>query len=114
MKQVVLDTSFILSCVKKKIDFFEKIKLEGFQIFIPKQTIKELKGLGSKLELKIVEKNSGNFEIKNYLGKDADSAIVKMSEENPELIVATLDKELAKKIKNRKMIIRGEKKIEVI
>ena len=42
MKYAILDTNFILTCVKQKIDFFEDIKLMGFQIVIPKQVINEI------------------------------------------------------------------------
>jgi len=112
MKKVILDTSFILSCVKQKIDFFEKIEEEGLKLVIPIQTVNELEGLGARTSLKILEKNK--FQIVNVSGKDADTAIVKLAKENPLAIIATLDKGLAKKIKNRKMIIRGKKKLEVV
>lgn len=114
MKQVILDTSFVLSCVRNKIDFFEKIQEMGLNSIVPEQTIKELKGLGEKLALKILEKYSKEFKIVKVRGKDADSAIVKLSEENPEIIVATLDRGLAKKVKNQKLLIRGKKKLEII
>jgi len=112
MRQVILDTSFILTCIKQKIDFFEKLEHEGFQIIIPDQTIDELMGLGAKLALKILEKRK--FKVVKLSGKDADTAIINFSRENPEAVVATLDNGLQKRIKNPKMIIRQKKKIEII
>lgn len=112
MKQVILDTSFILSCIKQKIDFFDDIETRGIQILIPEQTIDELMGLGAQLALNILEKNK--FKIIKISGKDADGAIINFTKENKEVIVATLDVGLQKKIKNHKMIIRGKKKIEII
>ena len=112
MKKVILDTSFILSCVKQKIDFFEKIEHSGMRAVVPEQTIKELKGLGASTSLQILEKN--NFDLVKVPGKNADTAIIKLAGEDPLAIVATLDQGLKKKIKNPKMIIRGKKKIEVI
>lgn len=112
MKQVVLDTSFILSCVKQKIDFIEKIDNEGIQIIIPEQTIDELMGLGSQTALNILGKS--RFELVKVPGKDADAAIIKIAKQNPEAIIATLDQGLQKKLKNRKMIIRGKKKLDII
>ena len=47
MKYAILDTNFILTCVKQKIDFFEDIKLMGFQIVIPKQVINEIEKVSS-------------------------------------------------------------------
>jgi len=112
MRQVILDTSFILSCIKQKIDFFERLEHEGFKIIIPEQAIDELMGLGAQVALKILGKHK--FNLIKISGKNADAAIVKFSKENPEAIVATLDSGLKGKIRNQKMVIRGKKKIEII
>jgi len=112
MKQVILDTSFILSCVRQKIDFFERLEHDGFKILIPEQTIDELMGLGAQLALNIIQKHK--FHLIKISGKNADAAIIKFSKENPEAVVATLDSGLKKKIKNQKMVIRGKKKIEIV
>ena len=112
MKKVILDTSFIFSCVKQKIDFFEKIEHDGMTVIIPLQTISELEGLGADTALKILENNE--FETADEKGKDADEAILKISNKNPLAIIATLDQCLQKRTKNRKMIIRGKKKLEII
>ena len=112
MREVILDTSFILTAVRQKIDFFEMINAEGIKIIIPEQTIKELKGLGAELALKIMDMN--DFKLVKIPGKDADAAIINFTKENPEAIVATLDKGLKKKIKNKKLIIRQKKKLEII
>lgn len=112
MRQVILDTSFILTCIKQKIDFFEKLEHEGFQIIIPDQAIDELMGLGAQLALNILEKHK--FTLVKFSGKDADTAIISFSRENPTAIVATLDRGLQKKIKNHKMIIRQKKKLEIV
>ena len=122
MKYVVLDTNFILSCVRKKIDFFNEIKFLGLKIIIPIQVIKELENLTSKgkakfrdeakLSLALLKKNS--FEKVDLKIKNVDNGIVKFAKEHEDYIIATLDKEIQKKIKNNKLIIRGEKKLEII
>lgn len=112
MRQVILDTSFILTCVRQKIDFFEKLEHEGFQIFMPDQAIDELMGLGAQLALNILEKHK--FRLVKTPGKDADSAIITFASKNPTAIVATLDAGLKKKIRNPKMVIRQKKKLEII
>ena len=112
MRQVILDTSFILTCVKQKIDFFEKLEHDGFEIAIPDQAIDELMGLGEQLALDILEKH--NFRLVKLPGKDADSAIIKFARENPDAVVATLDAGLKKKIRNPKMVIRNKKKLETV
>jgi rRNA-processing protein FCF1 len=122
MKYIILDTNFILSCVRKKIDFFNEIKFLGLKIIIPIQVIKELENLTSKgkakfrdeakLSLALLKKNS--FEKVDLKIKNVDNGIVKFAKEHEDYIIATLDKEIQKKIKNNKLIIRGEKKLEII
>ncbi|MGD9276598.1 MAG: PIN domain-containing protein [Candidatus Pacearchaeota archaeon] len=113
MKEFILDTSFIVSCVKNKIDFFEE--LIGEKIIIPKQVIEELKRIkesNSELALKILKLNS--FK-KIDLGKGhVDKLLIKYARENPKVIVATLDREIKNKLKNYKLIIRGKKKLEIL
>ena len=127
MKKVIIDTNFILSCVKQKIDFFEDIMLMGFQILIPKQVINELKIIlkskkklhfreDAMLSLKILEKNKKFYrgiDVSKY-GRNTDKGIKNFSDKNKEIIIATLDRELKKKTKNQKMVIRGKKRLEVI
>ena len=123
MKQTILDTNFILTCIKQKIDFFEDIRFEGIQIIIPKQVINEIKKIAdskqklkfrenAKLALKLLEKNK--FK-KIDLGKGhVDKRIINYSKDNKNIIVATLDKELKNKIKNLKLVIRRKKKLEIV
>lgn len=120
--EVILDTNFLLTCIKQKIDFFEEIKLMGISIIIPKQVLNELKILKqrdkSKFDsnaptaLKLLEKE--NFKKIDLGDNKTDRAIIKFAKKNPEIIIATLDKEIQAKIKNKKMIIRGKKKLEIV
>lgn len=110
MKQALLDTSFILTCIKQKIDFFEE--LMEYQIIIPIQVIKELKGLNAKLALKLVSKHK--FKKIDLKMKNVDGGIKKFAEKDKNIIVATLDKELQKNIINKKLIIRGKKRLEIV
>ncbi len=114
---ILLDTSFILTCIKNKIDFFEHLKLDGFAILIPKQVMKELEGISkekseAKLALKLIEKNKP--KIVESQGRNTDNAIINYAKKNPEIIVATLDKEIQSKIRNKKLIIKKNKRMEII
>ena len=117
MKTAILDSSFILTCVKQKIDFFEFLENEGFQIVIPKEVIKEISGVAKsrdygKLALQILKKNK--FKEISLKEKVVDFGIVKYAKENPQAVVATLDSGIKRKIKNKKLIIRGMKRLEII
>jgi len=89
----------------------------GFSIIIPKQVLEEVKDLAvSKTEaefaLKLLEKNE--FRKVTLHGKNVDNGIVQLANENKEWVVATLDREIQNKIKNQKLIIRGEKRLEIV
>ncbi len=122
MKYAVLDTNFVLSCIRKKIDFFEKIPLMGMGIIIPLQVMDEirnftLKGRGSlkeeaKFALLLLERRK--FKRVDLYNKNVDNGIIKIANENPNYIVATLDRQVKNKTKNPNLVIRGEKELEVI
>lgn len=120
-KKAILDTNFILTCVKQKIDFSQELELEGIQIIIPKQVIDELKKItASKQKLKhrgyakvaidLIKEN--RFKTIDLKTRGADPGIKKYANKNPKIIIATLDKEL-KKLPNRKIIIRGKKRLGI-
>jgi len=123
MGKIILDTNFIISCVKNKIDLFDELKLMGFQIIIPTKIISELKKVvaskqkaynreAAELALKILQKNS--YEEIDLGLSHADKSIIKFAKEYPKAVIATLDKELKDKISNNKLVIRGKKKLEII
>lgn len=123
MKKAILDTSFILTCVKQKIDFLDEIELMGMDVLIPEEVLDEVRKImksgkklhfreNAKLALKILNKN-GFKKIK--LGTaHVDKGLVNFAEKNKDVIVATLDRELKKKIKKPKLVIREKKRLEVI
>ena len=125
MKQVLLDTNFILSCVKNKIDFFNEIYLMGYHILIPEQVIMEIEGI-LKSKQKLKEKDSAKlasillkmnrFKKINLNTRNVDNGIIQFAKQNPEVIIATLDRQLKNSLKkkNKILIIRGKDKLEII
>ena len=129
--KTILDTSFILSCVKQKIDFFDYLKSEGFTILIPKQVLTELEKISlpdmkkasdqeaAALSLRIIMNNVfDKIDLNTVLSplkrKSVDELIIDYANKNPSIIVATLDKEMQRKVKNKKLIIRGKNQLELI
>ncbi|MBI2042892.1 hypothetical protein HYT25_00710 [Candidatus Pacearchaeota archaeon] len=117
MKTAVLDSSFILTCAKQKIDFFEFLENEGFQIIIPKQVIGEIEKISKtkdygKLAGQVLKKNK--FREVDLKTKNVDLGIIKYAKKNPETIIATLDSGIKRKIKNKKIVVRGKKKLEIV
>ncbi len=122
MKKVILDSSFIISCVKQKIDFFEEIKLIGLRVLIPTQVINEIEKVANskkkfhikkKAELALEILKTSDFKKIELESEYVDDGLVEFAKKNKSVIVATLDRELKKKLKNSKLIIRGKKKLEI-
>ena len=122
MKKIILDTNFILTCIRQKIDFFEDINLMGLQILIPEQVIQEIKRISeskkklkfreeAKLALELLKKS--RFKNINLKSRNTDNGISNYSKEH-DVIVATLDKKLKQKVKGQKLVIRGKKKLEIV
>ena len=122
MKYIVLDTNFILSCIRKKIDFFNDLTFAGFSLIIPKEVVRELEKISetggkkfqdeSKIALSLLKKN--DFKEVDLNTKNVDNGIVLFAGKNLDFIIATLDREIKNKIKNQKLVIRGNGKLEIV
>jgi rRNA-processing protein FCF1 len=106
--EVILDTNFIISCVKRKIDFIGRLREEGFHVLVPKEVVNELKDLvydsapGEKaaieLALQILDTNKDIRKMK--LGnKKVDESLIEMG--NKGAYIATLDNAIKHAIPNR-------------
>src|SRR6056297_2115087 len=122
MRKAILDSSFILTCVKQKIDFFEELEKQGITPIIPKQVLQEIKRVSesrkkrhfredAKIALKMIEMEK--YEFVDLGKKHVDKEIIKYAKENPKVLVATLDKNLTQGLKNPLLFIRGKKIIEI-
>ncbi|MAF50961.1 MAG: hypothetical protein CMH64_02615 [Nanoarchaeota archaeon] len=115
--KIVLDTNFLISCLKFKIDFLTE--LTGEEIFIVDKTIEELEKLikggkakdkeRAKIILALIKKNKIK-ELKSKEEETVDDTLARL--EN--YTIATQDKELKKRIKGKKLIIRAKKKLIII
>jgi rRNA-processing protein FCF1 len=125
MQQILLDTNFILSCIRNKLDLFEELKFRGYTVIIPEQIINEIEKIKisvkklrfrkeAELALRILKKH--NFEKILLEGKNVDNAIVNYARQYPDLTVATLDNGIQKKLKkkNKIMILRNRNALEII
>ena len=117
MKQVILDTSFILSCVKQKIDFMEDLKNMGLSILIPMQVFVELEGKAKSIktaELGLTILKNTNFQKIDLKTKNVDEGLIAYGKKNKDVFIATLDREIKKKGDNSNIVIRQKKRLEVI
>ena len=117
MKQVILDTSFILTCVKQKIDFLEELKFMGLKILVPKQVLGELSGIATskkEAELALHILGEKGYNLVDIGSKNVDEGIIKYVEKDKDVFVATLDREIKKQVPNQKLVIRRKRKLEVV
>jgi rRNA-processing protein FCF1 len=122
-KQILIDTNFLITCVKNKVDLFEQLSDLGFQIIIPEEVLDEIEKITkskqsqtqkqyAQLTLNIIQKRE--FKSIKLNSKNVDSGIRNYCKEHPDVRIATLDKALRKTIKNPKAILRKSGMIEVI
>lgn len=123
--KVLLDTNFIVACVKQKIDllsaeFFLERKIEWI---VPIEVVGELEELAVRKGVNVVDRNSARLGLEilealkpNYIelrNPNVDKGIENYIK-GKKIVLATLDKGLKKKVKNKKIIFKGRKKLEVI
>lgn len=113
MKNIVLDTNFLMYCTKYKIDFFSEIdRICEFQykLFVLDRTITELEKLKPK-ELKLIKKLIEKIEIIKTDGSYVDKTLIKLSSEG--YIIATQDLELRNKLSYGIIVVRQKKYLEL-
>ncbi len=104
MQTIILDTNFILTALKYKLDIISELNRiidTKFEIAVLDKTLHELKGkkLG-KLALELI--NRLKFKvIKTHSKGYVDSILLTMRDS----VIATQDKELKEKLKNRKITV---------
>ena len=119
--RVLLDSSFIVSCVRNRIDFLSQLEEQGFKVIAPREVMQELKDLKSEsktshddriainvaLDL-LSKRNIGKIKIG---GKNVDEGLIMRGREG--YYVATLDAGIKRKIPNKVIIFRSKGKVGV-
>jgi rRNA-processing protein FCF1 len=126
--EILLDTNFILTCVKQKIDIDEslnEITSEKIEYIIPQDVLNELGNIKDRTGIKTPDKEAAklSFEILQTL----NPKIIELKSKNPNvdikivnyildkpIVLATLDKNLKSRIKNKVLTIRNKKTLEII
>lgn len=120
--QVILDTNFILSCIRKRIDFIDELQNLGFsKLFVPKEVMNELKdlrqndklGRDSKSEVDVALKILQDKRIKHSSigGRTVDAGLIVKGREG--IFIATLDRAIKREIQNKIVINDSRKGLEM-
>ena len=126
--KILLDTNFIITCAMQKIDFDAIMNgqtSEEVKWIVPEEVLQELRGLRFGGKIKIKERNAATIGIEIVTGlgteviklsntaNDVDTKIVNYLR-GKDIILATLDKNLKSRVKNKILTIRNKKNLEVI
>jgi len=126
--KILIDTNFIITATKQKLDIQETandIISEPIEWLIPQDVLNEIGNLkdrkgtkesdkqAAKLSFQIIE--TLNPTIVDLPGKNpnVDIKIVNYILDKP-IVLATLDKNLKSRVKNKILTIRGKKNLEII
>lgn len=126
--KILLDTNFVLTCAKQKIDFptlTNEIIDQEIKWIVPQDVLNELGNIKDRDGIKVTDKNAAklSFEIL----QDLNSEIVELPGKNPnvdikivnyiidkDIILATMDKNLKSRVNNKILTIRGKNNLELI
>ncbi|MBI2630032.1 hypothetical protein HYW76_02945 [Candidatus Pacearchaeota archaeon] len=119
--EIILDTNFIIECIKEKIEFS---CLEDFgTLIIPEEVIEELKTMANEetlknrslaiLAIQIIEKNKEKLKFLSLHTGYVDAGITEYVKHNKNTAVATLDKGLKSRVRGHAkiLIIQARKKV---
>ena len=117
-QEILLDTNFIIITTKQKIQLVEQLKqLFGvYTLFVPEQVLEELNKISNDRNLKVADRTSAKLSLQilkllkpkiiDLKKVDADAGIIQYSKDKSELIIATLDRILKQKIKQKNSKIK--------
>ncbi len=124
--EILLDTNFILSCVKQKIDFFSltnEIIDEKIDWLIPFEVLQELEEISKRKGEKETDKLAAKIglemtrvlaaKIVNVKNRNVDQGIVDYAK-SKDIVIATLDNEIKKRSGKKILTIRGSRSLELI
>ncbi len=120
MVKYLLDTNFLMYCVKEKIDFLAELGREN--IIVPEEVVSELERI--RKEGSVKDKSIASVALKmiddinriNLGSGHADNLILNFAKKNESIVVGTMDKNLQKRIKKnggRVLEILGRKKLKI-
>ena len=104
--EVILDTNFIISCVRRRIDFIEELEKNGFRIRVTREVLEEMKDIRNEVSrdekvaidmaFEIIESNKVE-KIKLPKGK-VDEELIRLGKKG--VYIATLDSAIKRIIPN--------------
>jgi rRNA-processing protein FCF1 len=117
--EVILDSSFIISCVREGIDFIEQFETLGYKMVVPREVMQEMKDL--RLNSKSSHEDRFSIDIalelirmnklkKMTIGQGTvDDKLIHLGKKG--IYIATLDKAIKKQVPNKFVISTSTKSV---
>jgi len=117
--EVVLDSSFIVSCIKHKIDFVSELEGMGFKVLLPKEVFEEIKDLrltsdhATKMAVEVALEMFTKRKVKSVsLGdRQVDEGLIEFGKKGA--YIATLDGVIKRQVSNKVVISESGNKLIV-
>ena len=117
--EAILDSSFIISCAKRKIDFISQLENLGFRIVIPREVLQEMKDLRQKvnrderaaIDMALLVIESKDVKKVGFGSGRVDEQLIKKGKEG--YYIATLDNAIKRAVPNKIFISNAKNMIEV-
>jgi rRNA-processing protein FCF1 len=110
LMQVIVDTSFIIHCMRKRIDFVANLESKGLRVVIPREVSQELQNMHHDVKTSVDDKNDLN-KILDLIGDHKRFKRVSagggrlsdwlMKQDSLGYFVATLDKSIKHKLSHK-------------
>lgn len=124
--KILLDTNFLLTCAKQKVDFVSLISEqigEGVEWIIPEEIVGELTELSERKEMKGTDREAAKLAL--ALIDEIDYESVRLKNKNVDvgiadfikgksIALATLDKGLKKRVDNILIVISDKRQIKIV
>lgn len=126
---ILLDTNFVITCVKHKLDFdaqINDITDEKVRWIVPEDVVSELEDIKNRKGIKFLDRRAAGIAIDliNLIDShmielkgrnpNVDIKIASYLKKNKNVVLATLDKKLKSRVKNKILTTRGKKKLAFV
>lgn len=119
--EVLLDSSFIISCIRAGIDFLSQLEEQGFKVKVPREVLQEMKDLRLKnkasredrIAIDVAFKLIEQRKVKKISmgGGKVDDWLIKRGKEG--YYIATLDAGIKNRIPNKVVIFKAQARVGI-
>ena len=119
--QVILDSSFIISCVRARIDFLAQLNEQGFTPVVPREVLQEMKDLRNRSGVSRVDRiaidvalemlNDKKIRKISFGSGKVDDYLIDRGNEGA--YIATLDRAIKKLVPHRVVIFSAQGRVGV-